>query len=141
MSSSACRLTLLSALLGAAHSLSVGEQMLLKPNWVVVGDVTNPRKPAAAVLQRLQDAGKCAVGVNPRDRTGTLCKTLTEVDGHIDVIDLIINAKLGIFILEEAANLGIKDVFIQPGASSEEIEAYCEASGMQVHHGCVLREL
>jgi predicted CoA-binding protein len=136
-------LTLVYTLVKAAHgtSTSLGERMLAMPNWAVVGDVTNPTKPAAKVLQRLRDAGKVAVGVNPRDRSATLCRTLAEVTPHIDVVDLIINPRLGISVVEEAASLGITHVFIQPGASSEEIEAYCEASGMHMHHGCVLREL
>eukprot|EP00966_Prymnesium_polylepis_P244247 5648526-Prymnesium_polylepis.1 len=36
---------------------------------------------------------------------------------------------------------GASQVFIQPGASSPEILELCSESGIEVHHGCVLREL
>jgi hypothetical protein len=39
-------------------SRSLLERMLLKSNWLVVGDVTNKQKPAWRVLQRLQTHGK-----------------------------------------------------------------------------------
>ena len=43
--------------------------------------------------------------------------------------------------MSEAASLGVKRVFVQPGAGSADIEALCEAEGIELHYGCVLREL
>ena len=43
--------------------------------------------------------------------------------------------------MEQAAILGIKHVFVQPGAGSPEIDALCARAGIAVHHGCVLVEL
>ena len=126
-----------------AQGLSAGESMLAKQRWVVVGDVLSPKKPAYAVFHRLQAAGKEVVAVNPRDQTGTLAKSLADatLSDEIEVIDLIINSKVGLDIMREANTLGVKQVFIQPGASSAEIEAFCEANEIETHHGCVLREL
>lgn len=127
----------------ATTALSVGETMLAKQRWVVVGDVLNAKKPAHAVFNRLQAAGKEVVGVNPKDQSGTLAKSLGDatLSDDIEVIDLIINSKVGLDIMREANALGVKQVFIQPGASSADIEAFCEANQIETHHGCVLREL
>jgi predicted CoA-binding protein len=48
---------------------------------------------------------------------------------------------LGVQIVQQAAELGVRHIFIQPGAGSDEIEALCATKGLVVHHGCVLREL
>ena len=118
-----------------------GERMLAKRSWAVIGDVLHPSKPARSVVEKLEAAGKTVYRVNPRDTSGTLYKSLAEVGTSIDVIDLIINSRDGLPLMEQAADLGIKQVFIQPGAASTEIEALCERRGIEVHHGCVLVEL
>ena len=118
--------------------------MLAQARWAVVGDVLHPRKPARAVVERLEAAGKTVHRVSPRDRTGTLPKTLGAVAAAgeaIDVVDLIINPRDGIKVVEEMVELGVRAVFIQPGAGSEEIEALCKREDIEVHNGCVLREL
>ena len=118
-----------------------GAAMLKRRSWVVIGDVLDPAKPAKRVVQKLE-AGDAKVvhRVNPRDQTGTLHKSLRTVEGPIDVIDLIINSREGLPLIQEAAELGIQHIFIQPGASSPEIEAFCASRDMEVHHGCVLVE-
>ena len=118
-----------------------GANMLAQSSWAVVGDVLHARKPARLVAERLEAAGKAVHRVNPRDRTGTLPTSLLDVGVEVDVVDLVINPKDGLRIVGEAAQLGITRVFIQPGAGSLEIERFCASNGMQVHHGCVLREL
>ena len=115
--------------------------MLAAQHWAVLGDVLNPSKAASQVVRRLKHEGKTVHLVNPNDKTGTLHKTLKSVGGTIDVIDLIINSAQGIVLMREAAEMGIKQVFIQPGAASPEILQFCEASGIEVHQGCVLVEM
>ena len=128
----------------AGSSSSAGARMLSMQKWAVVGDSLHPRKPARAVAEKLEAAGKEVIRINPKDRTGTLAKSFEEAVGSgesIDVIDLIINPKDGLVLMSEAASLGVKRVFVQPGAGSADIEALCEAEGIELHYGCVLREL
>ena len=128
----------------AGSSSSAGARMLSMQRWAVVGDSLHPRKPARAVAEKLEAAGKEVIRINPKDRTGTLAKSFEEAGGSgesIDVIDLIINPKDGLVLMSEAASLGVKRVFVQPGAGSADIEALCEAEGIELHYGCVLREL
>ena len=157
-------------------SVRAGSRMLSQSTWAVVGDVLHPRKPARAVAEHLEAAGKTVHRVNPRDRTGTLAQSLRGLgdDVAIDVVDLIINPKVsalssvppvtrpllhtslarpphltavgatwqvGLGIVGEMAEMGVKAVYIQPGAGSADIEELCEREGIEVHHGCVLREL
>lgn len=118
-----------------------GERMIAAQNWAVLGDVLNTKKAASAVVKKLQTCGKTVHCVNPNDQTGTLHKDLKSVGAPIDVIDLIINSSQGLMLMTEAADLGIKQVFIQPGAASPEILQLCADRGIEVHQGCVLIEM
>lgn len=110
-------------------------------NWVVVGDVANPSKYAYRILNALKNAGFNAEGVNPRDASGKLYKNLKDVPYTIDVIDLCINPITGLKVVQEAKELNINKVLIQPGAESEDILKYCEDNGITAIEGCALVEL
>ena len=114
--------------------------MLAKRHWVVAGDTKN-NSIARSVVQRLEGAGKTVHVVHPFDATGTAFKSLGAVGQPIEVIDLIVNSFAGMKVVEQAAELGVSQVFIQPGAGSEQIESFCKSKSIEVHHGCVLREL
>ena len=111
-----------------------------KQNWVVIGDVLNEAKPAARVVSTLREAGKTVHLVNPRDKTGTCKPTLSAVEDPVEVVDLIINSRDGIKQVEQMVSLGIKQIWIQPGAGSEEILALCRANGIEIFQGCVMVE-
>ena len=116
-------------------------ELLNYKNWVVVGDVLNKSKYAFRILSSLRDSNFNVEGVNPRDTTGNVYKTLEEVKYKIDVIDLCINPIQGLKIIESAANLNIDKVLIQPGAESEEILSLCRNKGIIAIEGCALVEL
>jgi predicted CoA-binding protein len=67
--------------------------------------------------------------------------SLAECEQPIDVVDLVISPSIGPSIIDEMAVLGIRNVFIQPGAASEEILKKCSELEISVHQGCVLVEL
>ena len=120
-------------------------EMLEKQSWAVIGDVLHPTKPARAVAERLEAEGKTVSRVNPRgypDSDGILFKDLraAHAANKVDVIDLIINSRDGLVQMQQAAELGIKAVWIQPGAGSAEILALCKENGIAVYEGCVLIE-
>ncbi len=119
-----------------------GRAMLEMANWAVVGDVLNERKPASRIVQCLRAASKTTHLVNPRDATGTLHKSLREVGAPIDVVDLVINSRDGLAVVGDMAELGVRHVYIQPGASSDAIVEACARAEppIAVHHGCVMME-
>ncbi|WML36406.1 CoA-binding protein [Clostridium sp. OS1-26] len=116
-------------------------ELLNYKNWVVIGDVLNESKYAFRILNSLRDSNFNVEGVNPRDTTGKVHKTLEEVKYKIDVLDLCINPIQGLKIIESAANLNIDKVLIQPGAESEEILSLCRNKGIIAIEGCALVEL
>ena len=125
----------------AAAAAASGAEMLGMQSWAVVGDALNEKKPAFAIAEKLRGAGKDVVVVNPREKEARCATALGDVPGAIDVVDLVISPKIGPQIVDDMAALDIKNVFIQPGAGSDEIMQKCASAGISVHQGCVLVEL
>ena len=117
------------------------QELLSFKNWVVVGDVLNESKYACRILNSLKEAGFNTVGVNPRDKSGSVCKSLKEVPYNIDIVDLCINPFAGLDIIKEAQEMGLNKVLIQPGAESEDILDYCKNNNIIAIEGCALVEL
>lgn len=116
-------------------------ELLNYKNWVVIGDVLNGEKYAYKILNALKGANFNVLGINPRDNSGKVYKTLEEVPYKVDVIDLCINPISGLKVIEKAITLGINKVLIQPGAASNEILSLCENKGIIAIEGCALVEL
>jgi predicted CoA-binding protein len=116
-------------------------ELLNYKNWVVVGDVLNRSKYASRIQAALKAADFNAEGVNPRDTTETIFKALKDVPYKIEVVDLCINPITGLKIVEEAVELGIDKLLIQPGAESVDIIKYCKDNGITAIEGCALVEL
>lgn len=127
-------------------------EMLEKKNWLVIGDVLNTSKAAFSIVNKLVLHQKTVHSMNPRitdDELKNIKATNPNIHNSwatmqgipIDVVDLCINPGAGIGLLHHARSAGIKNIFIQPGAGSPEIEEFCTANGMTFHNGCVLREL
>ncbi|MDF2546044.1 CoA-binding protein [Anaerosolibacter sp.] len=119
----------------------LGQEMLNEKRWAVVGDVLNPSKFAHIIKNRLINNQYDVFQVNPRSQSPEVYRSLGEIKESIDVIDLCINPRTGLDIVKEADTLGIKKIFIQPGAESEEIIDFCKENNLQYYLGCVLVEL
>ena len=136
--------------------------MLDAKTWLVVGDVLNPSKPAHTIVQHLTTRQRTVYPVNPRIKDADLPSlthtpppnppfqhpitnsllSLSSTSPPIDVLDLCIAPTVGLSIVQQATSqLGVKNVFIQPGAESDDILSYCKQHGVNVHQGCVLREM
>ena len=118
-----------------------GQEMFQFKNWAVVGDVLNENKFAYSIMRKLEHKGYKVFKVNPRSNSEEVYKSLKDIKEKIDVIDLVISPKVGIKVVEEAFEVGIDKIFIQPGAESQEILDFCQEKGLEVYEGCVLAEL
>ena len=110
-------------------------------NWAVAGDVLNTSKYAYKILASLKNDGFNTVGVNPTGENQGVYKSLSDIPYKVEVLDLCINPIKGIKIVQEAHQLKIDKILIQPGAGSAEILDFCTTNGIQAVQGCVLVEL
>ena len=65
-------------------------------------------------------------------------RSLKDYHGQIDVVDFVVNPAIGISLLDEIIEAGIKKILLQPGTSSKALVEKAEANGIEVLESCIL---
>jgi uncharacterized protein len=101
----------------------------------VVGASGDPAKPAHRIPRYLQRQGYRILPVNPRggELLGEpVARSLAEVEGPVDVVDVFRPAEEAPGIAREAIEAGAKVLWLQVGIESEEARHEAEAAGLTV---------
>jgi len=101
----------------------------------VVGASTNADRPAHYVPLYLQSQGYRIIPISPRG--GEICgepvlRALDEAREPIDIVDVFRPANEGPEIARDAARIGAKVVWFQPGTQSGTASAIAAAAGLAV---------
>ena len=99
----------------------------------IVGASSNPEKASYGIMQKLQKAGYRVIPVNPRE-TEILGErsypSLVDVPERIDIVDVFRRAEDTPGIVDEAATIGAKVLWLQSGISSEEAAERATKGGL-----------
>lgn len=117
------------------------EGMLKKKVWAVVGANDDPEKYGNMIFKKLISRGYKVFPVNPRHESveGYPCyKDLSSLPEKPEVIDMVVSPKRGKAILEEAAKMGIENIWFQPGTYDDELLEFAAAKGLTAVQSCVL---
>lgn len=119
------------------------QQFLAQRRFAVVGASTDRAKYGNKVLRCYQQHGKDAVPVNPKDAIvegRRAYASLAAIPQKPDAVSIITPPKVTEAVVEEAGKLGVKHVWMQPGAESDAAVAKARALGMNVIAGgpCLL---
>ncbi len=109
--------------------------------YAIIGMSDNPKRYSYKIFHKLLEKGKTVYGVNPvydEIEGHKIYDHLSDIDDKIDVVVLIVNPDLGINYLHETFTLGIKNLWLQPGAISDEIMAKAAFLKLNVIKDCVL---
>jgi predicted CoA-binding protein len=101
----------------------------------VVGASGDPAKPAHQIPRYLQRQGYRIIPVNPRGGElfgEPVARSLAEVDGPVDVVDVFRPSEETPEIAREAAEIGAKVLWLQLGIESEEARKLAESAGLTV---------
>ena len=101
----------------------------------VVGASSNPSKAAHSIPSYLQAQGFRIIPVTPKggELFGEPAATsLAEIDDQVDVVDVFRPGEEVPDIAREAAAIGAKVLWLQPGISSEEGAGIARQAGLQV---------
>jgi uncharacterized protein len=101
----------------------------------VVGASGDPSKPAHRIPRYLQSQGYRILPVNPRggELLGEpVARSLAEVEGPVDVVDVFRPAEEAPGIAREAIEAGAKVLWLQVGIESEEARHEAEAARLTV---------
>lgn len=117
------------------------EKMLEKKVWAVVGATPNEEKFGYKLYKRLVETGYEVYGVNPvYDKIGddVIYENLSSLPVVPEVLDIVVSPKRALPVLEEAAKLGIKYIWFQPGTYDDEVLQKAEELGLEHVLACVL---
>ncbi|NLL71418.1 MAG: CoA-binding protein [Epulopiscium sp.] len=117
------------------------EQLLEKKVWAVVGATTDTEKYGYRIYKELKDAGYTVYPVSPKytEIDGDLVyPTLSDLPQKPEVVDFVVNPKIGMNVVKECAELGIKNIWLQPGTVSDEILEYAKNNDIHAVQACVL---
>lgn len=90
----------------------------------IVGATDHPRKYGGIIYRDLKSNGFNAFGVNPfRDTVdGDPCwPSVLDLPEKPTIVVLVIPAGRGIGVIEECAQAGLENIWVQPGAFSDEM--------------------
>lgn len=101
----------------------------------VVGASPDRKKYGNKVLRAYQQLNRPVYPIHPAADSVeelTAYRSLSELPEPVHGISIIVPPKVTEAVIEEAAQLGIKHVWMQPGAESDEAIAIAEQHGMNV---------
>lgn len=117
------------------------EMMLGKKVWAVIGANEDPEKYGNKIFKKLLSSGYKVYPVNPNYEfvEGHQCyKDLSSLPEKPEVLDMVVSPKRGKPVLEEAARLGINNIWFQPGTYDNELLEFTAAKGLTAVQACVL---
>ncbi len=121
------------------------ESMLKLKNWAVVGATDNTEKYGCKIYKVLKAAGYNVYPVNPgiNEILGDRCyPALSDLPITPEVVNIVVPAKISEQIINNCAELGIKNVWLQPGSNAANVVALAKELGLNVvDKNCVLAEL
>lgn len=121
------------------------KDMLAESDWVVVGATQNESKFGNRILRRLRSAGYNTYAVNPvyTEVDGEPCyPKLSDLPKVPACINMVVSPDKATSFIDEAADLGIKWIWFQPGAFDQNTIDYAKEKGLLVvYYSCVLVEL
>lgn len=124
--------------------MTLKDEMFKEEVWAVIGITDKTERFGYKIPKLLEEKNYKVYGVNPKldELEGIkVYKNLSQVPEKIDVINMIVNPKFAKTYLEEAKELGIKNVFFQPGSYQEETIEYAKELGFNIVTDCVYASL
>jgi len=110
-------------------------------NWAVVGASTKPSRYGYRIVKELESSAFNVLPVTPKysDIDGIQAYSrLSDIKGPIDVVNFVVNPHIGIKVLDECIELGVKKIWLQPGTVSSQLVNKAKANGIEVIEACIL---
>jgi hypothetical protein len=115
---------------------------LAQKRFVVAGSFRNESKYAYKILKMLKNKGYEVYPVHPtiKEVEGRLCySSVKDIPCVIDVVNLVTPPTVTERILIECKEMGIKKIWLQPGAENENTIKFCRENNMEViYQVCVM---
>jgi len=114
------------------------EDFINRRRWAIVGVSHNPTKFGHIIFKDLRRAGYDvqAVGRSGGELDGVpIYASLAALPERPEVVDVVVPPEQTEIVVRECAELGLRRVWLQPGAESPQAIAFCRANGIEVVFG------
>ncbi|MFZ5376579.1 MAG: CoA-binding protein [Patescibacteria group bacterium] len=110
----------------------------------IIGVSNDPQKYGHKIFVDLLAAGHPVIGVNPKggEVAGQkLVSRLEEITPIPDLVIIVVPPAIAIKVAEQAAELGIKRIWFQPGSESDEAIKIAKSHGAEViSNACYMKQ-
>jgi predicted CoA-binding protein len=105
----------------------------------IIGASRNRRKFGNKALRAFEHKGYRVLAINPNEREVEGHRTFAsvlDVPDQIDMATVYVPADVGVRVMDELANKGIAEVWLNPGADDEDVVARAKKLGLNVVQAC-----
>ncbi len=121
------------------------DRMLQAKSWAIIGASNDKQKYGYKIYKCLLDRGIDVYAVNPgiSELLGRRCyASIKDLPIKPEAADFVVPPRIGEQVIRECAEVGIKNIWLQPGAHSDEIVHIAQQLELNVvHHACIMVEL
>ena len=117
------------------------EEMLTAKTWAVVGATDNKGKFGYKILKFMVEHGYQVYPVNPgiKEVYGRTCyESLAALPVVVEAVDVVVPPRIGEQVVKDCAALGIKNVWLQPGADAASVVKAAEELQLTVVTDCIM---
>jgi hypothetical protein len=103
----------------------------------VVGVSDNPEKYGHKIFRDLLKSGYQITGVNPKGGSildQTIYTSLDKIPEKPELLLVVVPPTIGLSVLEKARDLKIENIWLQPGAESEELIQFAKDNNLNLTH-------
>ena len=112
---------------------------MAKPTVAIIGASNDPSKFGNKAVRAYLKRGYDVYPVNPNEKTieGLACtRSVLDVPVELDRIAVYLPPVIGLEVLDEIATKGAKEVWLNPGAESDEVIQHATELGLQPIVAC-----
>ena len=121
------------------------DSMLQEKKWAVIGASDKKKRYGYKIYKKLLKHDYEVYAINPgcNEIEGSKCyKVLADLPVVVNCINMVVNPKIAIKVLDSIAEFNIKNVWFQPGSFNEEVIEKATSLGLNViNDSCILVEL
>lgn len=124
--------------------MNIKEEMLSKKRWAVVGARTDRDTMGYKVPEILEKNGYTVYLVNPNYHEidgKKVYSSILDIGEEVDCVDIIVNPKIALGVLDEVHKVGIKYVWFQPNTIDKDVIKKAREYGLEYVKDCVYATL
>lgn len=115
------------------------ENLVNKRTWAVVGASNSHEKFGRRIYDRLKSNCYEVYAVNPNeqglDDGSPTYRSVQELPLVPEVVDVVVPPRFGMQVVDDCVAKGVRAIWFQPGAESQEVVAYAQSKGLTVIWG------